>query len=112
MKKMFLVMVVALTLSSSALGDEQPSRKGFVYTVYPVRSCVCSVTHFVKGTAAGVAEGAVTVVTGAFGIVSAPFRVKWKKPAKRRLFYQPATVHYEPAKIYEIIPPDLVIELE
>ena len=111
MKKMVLVMVMALTFSSSALGDE-PSRKGFVYTVYPVRSCVCSVTHFVKGTAAGVAEGAVTVVTGAFGIVSAPFRVKWKKPASRRLFYQPATVHYEPAKIYEIIPPDLVIELE
>tara|TARA_R110002020_G_scaffold103292_7_gene241935 strand:+ start:5746 stop:6081 length:336 start_codon:yes stop_codon:yes gene_type:complete len=111
MKKMVLAMVMALTLSSSAFGGE-PSRKGFVYTVYPVRSCLCSVAEFVKDTTAGVAEGAVTVVEGAFGIVTAPFRVKWKKPARRRLFYQPATLHYEAGKIYEVMPPDLVIELE
>jgi len=111
MKKMILSIVMALVLSSSALGRE-PSHDGFVYTLYPVRHCVCSVVHFVKGTTAGVAEGAVTVVKGALGIVTAPFRVKWKRPTARRLFYQPPTVHYEPGKLYEVMPPDLVIELE
>ena len=111
MKKMILSIVMALVLSSSAFGRE-PSHNGFVYTLYPVRDCVCSVVHFVAGTTAGVAEGAVTVVKGALGIVTAPLRVKWKKPTARRLFYQPPTVHYKPGKLYEIMPPDLVIEIE
>ena len=111
MYKIVLSIVMVLVLTSTTFAEETP-KNAQVYTVYPVRSCLSSVAHFVKGTTAGVAEGAVTVVEGAFGIVTAPFRVKWKKPASRRFLYQPATVHYEPAKIYEIIPPDLVIELE
>ena len=91
---------------------EETPKNTQVYTVYPVRSCLSSVAPFVKDTTAGVAEGAVTVVKGALGIVTAPFRVKWKKPTARRLFYQPPTVHYKPGKLYETMPPDLVIEIE
>ena len=111
MKKMVLSMVMILTLTSTTFGEETP-KAGQVYTVYPVRSCLSSVGHFVKGTAAGVAEGAVTVVEGTFGILTAPFRVKWKKPCRRRFLYQPPTVHYKPGRLYEIHPPDLVIEFD
>ena len=111
MYKMFLSIVVVLVLTSTTFAHET-SKKGRVCVVYPVRSCLASVAHFVKGTTAGVAEGAVPVVEGAFGIVTAPFRVKWKKPCARRFLYQPPTVHYEPGKLYEINPPDLVVEFE
>ena len=86
MKKMVLAIVMALTLSSSALGDEQPSRKGFVYTVYPVRSCVCSVTHFVKDTAAGVAEGAVTVMTELLELLVLHFELNGRSPLNADCF--------------------------
>ena len=111
MKKMGLCIVMVLTLAASAFAEETPKATQ-VYTVYPVRSCLSSVGHFVKDTAAGVAEGVVTVVEGTFGILTAPFRVKWKKPCKRRFLYQPPTVHYTPGTLYEIHPPDLVIEFD
>ena len=111
MSKIVLSIVMVLVLTSTTFAEETP-KNAQVYTVYPVRSCLSSVAHFVKGTTAGVAEGAVTVVEGAFGIVTAPFRVKWKKPCARRFLYQPPTVHYEPGKLYEINPPDLVVEFE
>ena len=111
MSKIVLSIVMVLVLTSTTFAEETP-KNAQVYTVYTVRSCLSSVAHFVKGTTAGVAEGAVTVVEGTFGILTAPFRVKWKKPCKRRFLYQRPTVHYKPGRLYEVHSPDLVIEFD
>lgn len=111
MRKMILSLIITLSVCSSGWA-ESPQSTGHLYTVYPLRNCVTSAAHFVRDTAKGVVKGAVTVVEGTWGIVTAPFRVEWKKPTRRYFFCRPAEVHYHPAQIYEIMPPDLVIELE
>ena len=111
MYKMVVSLVITLSVTSGAWAAA-PAERRMVYTVYPLRNCVSSAGHFVCGTAKGVAKGAVTVLEGTWGIVTAPFRVEWKKPSRRYFFCRPAEVHYHPAQIYEIMPPDLVIELE
>ena len=114
MNKMILSVIVAASFASNVWAHEprKAPTGGTVYTVYPVRSCLHSVGGFVCGTAKGVAGGAVTVLEGTWGIITAPFHVEWKKPRARYLFYQPPRVHYEAGKVYEVMPPDLVIELE
>lgn len=111
MYKMILSVMVALSFTSSVWAHE-PRKSGAVYAVYPLRSCLHSVGGFVCDTTKVVVGGTVTVLEGTWGIITAPLHVKWKKPRARYLFYQPPRVHYEAGKIYEVMPPDLVIELE
>ena len=109
MYKMVVSLVITLGVTSGAWAA-RPAERRLVYTVYPVRSCVSSAGHFVCDTAKGVAQGAVTVLEGTWGIVTAPFRVEWKKPSRRYFFYQPPEVTYKPGKMYEVIPTDIEIE--
>ena len=106
MYKMVVSLVITLGVTSGTWAAA-PAERRMVYTVYPVRSCVSSAGHFVCDTAKGVAKGAVTVLEGTWGIVTAPFRVEWKSLVDDTSFINLLSLLISPEKCMRLFLPIL-----